>query len=199
VVLASGARAAAAVVVHNGEPPATRGKERALSALVWLLGVRGEIPRTARHTVLFARDHDEEFDAIFARGEIAIDPTVYVTGEAGALYVLVNAPARWRADPASVRARILAKLEAWCPGLGARIVAERWRTPIDLARTGGHDGAIYGAAPHGPFAPFERPRNRDPEVRGLYWVGSATHPGGGVPMVVRGGRFVAELVTEDLS
>jgi phytoene desaturase len=193
VVLEGGERVDADVVVHNGEPPRGEG-ERSLSALVWLVGVHGDVPREARHTVLFARDHDQELRAIFERGRICDDPTVYVTGEGSALYVLVNAPAAWRGDPNDVRARILAKLEAWCPGIGARIAVERWRTPEDIARTGAHDGAIYGAAPHGAFAPFERPPNRDPRVRGLFWVGGATHPGGGVPMVVRGGRFVADLV-----
>jgi hypothetical protein len=34
-------------------------------------------------------------------------------------------------------------------------------------------------------------------VRGLYFVGGATHPGGGVTLAMRGGRFVAELMARD--
>jgi phytoene dehydrogenase-like protein len=198
VVEASGKEHRCDVVVHNGEPAGQ--KERSLSAVVFFFGVRGDVPRDAIHTVLFARDHDEEFRAIFERGAISDDPTVYVFAppDSNALYALINAPASYEGDPASLRARVLAKLDVFCPGLADRIDVERWRMPAEIAQTGSLDGAIYGNAPHGTFAPFARPPNRDPAVAGLYWVGGATHPGGGVPMVVRGGRFVADLAEEDL-
>jgi phytoene dehydrogenase-like protein len=34
-------------------------------------------------------------------------------------------------------------------------------------------------------------------VRGLYFVGGGTHPGGGIPLVLLSGRAVAERVTVD--
>jgi phytoene dehydrogenase-like protein len=34
-------------------------------------------------------------------------------------------------------------------------------------------------------------------VRGLYFAGGTTHPGGGVPMVTLSGKVAAELVIED--
>ena len=49
------------------------------------------------------------------------------------------------------------------------------------------------------MAAFERPKNRDAAVRGLYYVGGTTHPGGGVPMVMLSGRLVASYVGDDLA
>src|SRR5262249_46365884 len=153
------------------------------------------------HTVAFGCDHDQEFRAIFERGTVCDDPTVYffLPPDSKGLYALVNAPASWTGDPRCVRARVLAKLELASPGTTEKIVVERWRTPADIAGAGGLDGAIYGDAPHGAFAPFSRPPNRDPTIPCLYRVGGATHPGGGVPMVMRGGRFVADLAAEDVA
>jgi glycerol-3-phosphate acyltransferase PlsY len=35
-------------------------------------------------------------------------------------------------------------------------------------------------------------------VRGLYFVGGTTHPGGGVPMVTLSGKVAAAMVSDDL-
>ena len=59
--------------------------DRSLAGFVLLLGVRGETPSLAHHTVFFPRDYDAEFDAIFGdpgrgvRARPADDPTVFVT------------------------------------------------------------------------------------------------------------------------
>jgi phytoene desaturase len=192
---------------------AMRARTPSLSGFAWLAGVRGEVPASAHHTVLFPRDYAEEFRAIFERGRVCDDPTVYVAipslhdpsrAPAGhhAIFALVNAPATgasdWDGEATRVRDRIVARLErSFAPGIGARIVCEAQVTPRDIARTGSVGGAIYGAAPHGATAPFERPKNRAPFAKGLYFAGGATHPGGGVPMVALGGKFVAALIERD--
>lgn len=233
VILASGERLDADVVVCNVEPavalrdllPAVvanregvadlEGAPRSLSGLVFSFGAEGSPRHGAHHTVLFAREYAEEFTAIFSRGEIADEPTLYVSIPSLAdparapeghhvLFAMLNAPARaqyFRPDVvAALRERVVQRIDAalW-PGFGERIRAESVRTPADIARTGSSQGAIYGAAPHGRFAPFERPRNRARSVRGLYFAGGATHPGGGVPLVMISGRFVAELAAADAS
>jgi phytoene desaturase len=206
-------------VVQKLVPPsmATRARaelearEPSLSGFAWAFGVEGPMPSGAHHNVIFPRDYDAEFDAIFRRGVAPEDPTVYVSvpsvsdasrAPAGchSVFTLVNAPASAAVDPERMRAVVLARLErSFAPGIGARIRSEAFVTPSDIARTGAAGGAIYGAAPHGVLAPFERPRNRADFARGLYFVGGATHPGGGVPLVMRGGRFVAELAERDLA
>jgi phytoene desaturase len=193
---------------------ALESREPSLSGFAWVFGVEGEMPKNAHHTVLFARDYDEEFRAIFDRGTVAEDPSVYVSVASlddpsrapkghHAVFTLVNAPPTgerddWEALSQTLRERVLARLERdLVPDLRARIRTEAFVTPRTIGRTGSVGGAIYGAAPHGAMAPFERPKNRVDGVRGLYFCGGATHPGGGVPMVMMSGRFVAELLGKD--
>jgi phytoene desaturase len=71
-------------------------------------------------------------------------------------------------------------------------------TPVDLAAmTGAHRGALYGPSANSKWTAFRRPHNRCADVRGLYFAGGTTHPGGGVPMVTLSGKVAAELVIED--
>lgn len=41
-------------------------------------------------------------------------------------------------------------------------------------------------------------RGKGKDVQGLYMVGASAHPGTGVPIVLAGGRLVAEQILQDL-
>jgi phytoene desaturase len=80
----------------------------------------------------------------------------------------------------------------------SRIRAEHVLTPPYLAQlTGAWRGALYGHSFNNPLASFQRPHNRCPDVRGLYFAGGTTHPGGGVPMVTLSGKTAARMVLQD--
>ncbi len=191
-----------------------RARTHSLSGFAWSFGVTGDAPADAHHTVIFPRDYRAEFDAIFGEGAICDAPTVYVSvpslGDPSrapegchSVFTLVNAPpnadpAFWQARTEPLKRLVLSVLErSWCPGIGQRIACEGVVTPCDIAATGSAAGAIYGAAPHGMTATFDRPDARADCAPGLYFVGGATHPGGGVPMVSLSGRFVAEAIASD--
>ena len=89
--------------------------DRSLAGFVLLLGVRGDTPQLAHHTVFFPRDYDAEFDAVFgspgrrrparlrpdrSSSPAPTDPSVHPPG-AEAWFVLVNAP-RHGTAPAAV-------------------------------------------------------------------------------------------------
>ncbi|CAN5657690.1 phytoene desaturase family protein [soil metagenome] len=231
-VAIDGEELVAEVVVLNVDPlvaaeklfPRSRGaatlatalgkREPSLSGIVVGLGVEGDVPAEAHHTVLFPADYAAEFDAIFRRHAVPSDPTIYVSIPSLAdrtrapqgshvLFCLVNAPSTAEAALDDgvirrVRDRVVCELDRrFCPGIAARIRTEVVLTPHDIERTGSAHGSIYGAAPHGATATFERPKHRADFARGVYFVSGATHPGGGVPMVMKGGRFVAEAITKD--
>jgi phytoene desaturase len=183
-----------------GRPP-RRPRERSLSGLVTLLGLRGATPDAVHHEIRFPAGYDREFDDVFA-GRPAADPTVYVSipaisdpdaapaGHEG-WFVLVNAPPAgdapdWDAASDAVVARL---------GVADRVVVRAGRTPGDLDRgTGAVGGAIYGAAPHGRLGTLRRPGNRVPGLRGAWLVGGTVHPGGGLPLVMLGGATVARAI-----
>ena len=194
-------------VVWNGDAAALpgaaqRSRERSLSGLVLLLGLRGRTEGIAHHSILFPRDYDAEFDAVFVQRRPAREPTLYVSvssvtdpGEAPQgdenWFVLVNAPSGTSGvDWAAEEERIVDRL-----GVRDRIVARASRTPDDLEReTGAVGGAIYGDAPHGRLGTLKRP---GPRVRGLENVlraGGTAHPGGGLPLVALSGALAARIV-----
>lgn len=192
-------------------------RERSVSCYALLLGVEGGVGDLAHHSLYFPQDYRREFVDLFRKKVAPTDPTIYVNvpsltepGVAPAgchsLYVLVNAPATgdqpalW--DESGTRIQeldrvILDRLDELVPGLSSRVRVRSRVTPLDIAALGSVGGAIYGEAPHGPTAPFRRPKQRVDAIKGLYLATGSAHPGGGVAMVTLGGEHVATLVRED--
>ncbi len=58
-------------------------------------------------------------------------------------------------------------------------------------------GSIYGISSNGIFSAFLRVPNKSREIENLYFVGGATHPGGGIPLVLLSGKMAAEMIEEE--
>ncbi|MEO0415766.1 MAG: phytoene desaturase family protein, partial [Verrucomicrobiota bacterium] len=191
--------------------------EAACSGVVLYLGLNKAYPELLHHNFVFSRDPEEEFEAIYGRGEPAPDPTCYVCAPAQtetdvapeggeALYVLVHTPYlrdhhNWDEMIKDYRQKIIDKLKT-CAGLTDiedRIVTEAVLTPQDI-----HDryrvlnGAIYGLASHGKYTGAFKPANRSKQLDGLYLAGGAAHPGPGMPMVMMSGWIAADVLDQDL-
>jgi phytoene desaturase len=188
--------------------------EPSCSGFILLLGVEGTHPNLAHHNIFFSSDYPREFKEIFSQGIPPTEPTIYVAitaktdpahAPAGCenWLVLVNAPALsnrfdWPAQAAGYRELIFTQLAKFGLDIRHRIRVEKIVTPVDIARlTGARRGALYGASSNNPFTAFQRPHNRAPDVKRLYFVGGTTHPGGGVPMVMLSGKVTTRLVLED--
>jgi len=230
-VIANGERIACDAVISNmdairtyrelvgGEPARKfdrKGFEPACSGVVLYLGLKKRYDHLAHHCFVFSRDAEEEFDAIYRRGEPAPDPTAYLaatscsddsTAPPGgeALYVLVHTPHLrphhdWSKLFPTYRQTILDKLRrtAGMEDIEERIVVESALTPVDIHnRYKVLDGAIYGLASHGSFMGAFKPGNRSKLVKGLYLCGGAAHPGPGMPMVMMSGWIAADALDQD--
>ncbi|MBE0689690.1 MAG: phytoene desaturase [Anaerolineae bacterium] len=189
--------------------------EPSCSGFLLLLGVEGGHPQLAHHNIFFSSDYKREFDDIFRRGMPPDEPTIYVSitskGDPGHApaghenwFVMVNAPAYdarydWREGAATYRERVLARLATFGLDVHGKIRAEHMLTPLDLERmSGARRGALYGQSSNGRLSALRRPHNRASDVRGLYFTGGTTHPGGGVPKVTLSGKVAAAMVLEDL-
>ena len=180
------------------------------------LGLDRRYDHLLHHNFVFSNNPEEEFEAIYRRGEPAPDPTCYVCAPArtepgvappggDALYVLVHTPYLrphhdWDRLFPAYRKTILEKLSgtAGLTDIADRIRVERWLTPADIhERYGVLNGAIYGIASHGRWLGAFKPSNRSPDVKGLYLAGGAAHPGPGMPMVLMSGWIAADALDRD--
>jgi 1-hydroxycarotenoid 3,4-desaturase len=197
--------------------PAPQPAKRSLSAITWALeaSVSG-FPMT-RHNVFFSRDYAAEFDAVFRRGTVPAEPTVYVCaqdreggdgvadGMRERLLVLINAPANGdhhdytAAEIEQCATRTFGVLANRGLTVDRRAEATTVTSPTGFAKlfpaTG---GALYGQAVHGAMAAFRRPGARS-AIPGLYLAGGSVHPGPGLPMATLSGRLAAASLLEDLT
>ena len=189
-------------------------REPSSSGFVLLLGVNKKFENLAHHNIFFSDDYRAEFDALFRDLRPAENPTVYVCASSRTdatqspencenLFVLVNAPytsakTDWKIETKSYRDLIIKKLESYgLADLEASIEFERIITPEDFEkkyRT--NRGSIYGVSSNGIFSAFLRVPNRSRQIENLYFVGGATHPGGGMPLVLLSGKMAAEMIAE---
>jgi len=183
------------------------------SALVWHVGVRGEPkPGVAHHNIHFADAWSESFNQLIKRRELMTDPSRLVTipsldapGMAppghSTLFVLEPVPhlgagIDWTAERGPARERLHRFLAA--NGYPDDIVSEQMVTPADWAAQGMAMGTPFSLAhTFGQTGPF-RPSNVEPRVPGVFFAGSGTTPGVGVPMVLISGELAADRVRDYL-
>jgi phytoene desaturase len=186
------------------------------SGMVLLLGVDGRYPQLAHHTKFMPGDYKSDLSAMFETHTVPTDPCIYVCASTRTdstqapdgcenLFILASAPAidgklDWSVEGPRYRNQLIHTLEhRWgLTDLSKRIVVERHFSPADLQSTyNANAGSIYGIGSNSRRSAFLRPPNRDREIRGMYFAGGATHPGGGLPLVALSGKIVSELVLED--
>ena len=185
--------------------------ELSCSGFILILGVKNETPTLAHHNIFFSSDYQREFIEIFHEKTPPTDPTIYVAISSKTdpwhappgcenWFILVNVPSvnentDWKSRASTYRQLILNRLSSFGLNLDHRIITELIITPLDLERmTGARLGALYGTSSNNRLAAFRRPNNQCSEVKGLFFCGGTTHPGGGVPMVMLSAKAVYNLV-----
>ncbi|WP_114558845.1 phytoene desaturase family protein [Desertihabitans aurantiacus] len=179
------------------------------SAVVWHVGVRGEAPADrAHHNIHFGTQWDEAFDALIKRHELMPDPSRLVTVPSATdpslapegcstLYVLEPVPNNrsgidWSEEAGPMRERLLGFLDA--EGYPTDVVCEEMYTPRTWEHLGMEQGTPFALAhtfaQTGPF----RPPNVERRRPGVFFAGSGTVPGVGVPMVLVSGKLAADRV-----
>jgi phytoene desaturase len=190
------------------------------SALLLYLGVRGGLPQLGHHTLLFTTDWRDNFGRIFGKESSipspaslyvcrpsATDDSVAPAGHEN-VFVLVPIPADIgigkggleRGGDARVEEladEVIAQISAWAgiPDLADRIVVRRSYGPQDFADDlNAWRGTSLGPAHILKQSAFFRGANRSAKVENLFYAGSSTVPGIGIPMCL----ISAELVVKRL-
>ena len=183
------------------------------SAFLLYLGVEGDVPELAHHTLVLPTDWEEHFAEIFDDPTWPDDPAYYVCvpsetddsvapEDHSALFVLVPIAPGLDDSPRirkSYRDRVL---EDIADNTGAdfrdRIVFEESFSVGDFAdRYNSTKGTALGLAHTLRQTAAFRPPHRSKAVDGLYFTGAYTNPGIGVPMTLIGGEHAATKLIED--
>lgn len=195
------------------------GMEYSCSCFILYLGLDKRYPDDTVHSVRFAPDFERNIADIFDGARFPDDPSFYcyapasldpsLAPEGGStLYVLVPVPPlseqgpSWDADEvAAYRDKVLdlVERETVYGDVRDHIAFERVYTPLDFAeRFNACRGATFGLRPTLRQSNYWRPHNKAERCEGLYFCGSSTHPGAGVPIVLLSAKLaVDELVADD--
>ena len=180
-----------------------------------LLALRGGRPAGVPHrTVVHATDRLDELDALFGRtasggaaaARLCEQPTVQLLRpddpglapaghEAAVLTLTVPSQARYDwTVPGRAEAHADAVIAHAAPELRERLLWREVRTPADTEReTGAPGGCVPGPALAGAGGAYLSADNRS-SLPGLYLVGGAAHPGGGLARVGMSATVTAALI-----
>jgi phytoene desaturase len=187
-------------------------KTYAPSAFLLYLGVEGSLESLEHHTLVLPTDWQGHFESIFGEPAWPEDPSYYVNVPSrtdptvapdGHESVVVLVPIAPGLDDgperrASYRETVLEDIASYTGvDLRDRIVVEETACVSEFAGMGYPQGTALGLAhtlrQTGPFRPSHRS-----SVDGLYYTGSFTTPGIGVPMTLISGEHTADAVLEDV-
>jgi phytoene desaturase len=195
------------------------------SGLLIYLGVQGSVPELEHHTLMFTSEWKRSFEAIFGADSSvpdpasiyickpsAIDPTAAPEGFEN-LFVLVPIPA----DPSIGRGdsdgdgdariealadKIIEQIADWAkiPDLAARVTVRRTVGPRNFVENyNSWRGNALGPAHTLKQSAFFRAGNISKKVDGLYYVGSSTIPGVGLPMCLISAEVLLKRLRGDIS
>ncbi|ESS05305.1 MAG: phytoene desaturase [uncultured archaeon A07HB70] len=185
------------------------------SAFLLYLGVEGDVDELEHHTLVFPTDWDDHFEAIFDDPAWPDDPAYYLCvpsetdpsvapeGHSN-LFALVPVASGIDDGPElrqSYRDLVLDDIaDNTGVDLRDRIVLEQSFCVSDFAeRYNATQGTALGLAHTLRQTALFRPPHASDAVDGLYFTGSFTTPGIGVPMCLISGQLTAERMARDLA
>ncbi|MGX7092965.1 phytoene desaturase family protein [Hutsoniella sourekii] len=187
------------------------------SCLVFYWAVDGEYPELEGHNFVISQDLDRNLEQIFS-GELIDEPSIYLSIPSkldpqmappgrSSFYCLIPVSelgtAQYQYDQETIdyyRDHAYRHLKN-LPGLEdieSAILEEAIFTPMDFAdKFSAYRGATFGLQPTLRQSNHWRPQSKSLDCQGLYFTGSSTHPGAGVPIAIEGGRICASEVRKD--
>lgn len=191
-------------------------KKYSCSTFMLYLGIEGEQPDVAHHTIYLSDDYKQNLRDIEVGHCLSSDPSVYVQNASvtddtlapeghSTLYVLapvshMHENIDWQKEAPAFRQKVMQQLEK----IGVQDVEQRIRselmvTPADWQNEHHvYNGATFNLAHNLGQMLYFRPHNRFEDLDQVYLVGGGTHPGSGLPVIYSSARITTKTLIEDL-
>lgn len=191
--------------------------EYSCSCLVFYWAVDRQYEHLAGHTFVVSEDLDKNLQQIF-HGSLLEDPSIYLSIPSNmdrdmapegksSFYLLIPVSelgvAKYEYNDENIdyyRKKALEKLKkiSGLEDLQERIYGEKIFSPKEFEKDFcAFRGATFGLQPTLLQSNHLRPQSKCLSCEGLYFTGSSTHPGAGVPIALEGGKICAGEVIKD--
>lgn len=187
-------------------------KKQSMSLFVTYFGTKKQYPELAHHTIVLGPRYKGLLSDIFNKKVLADDFSLYLHAPTRTdaslapeghecFYVLSPVPNQksglnWEEHAEEYQDRILTKLnDRYLPGLKENLTTAFSVDPRyfqDNMRS--MDGAAFGIEPRLTQSAYFRYHNRSDDVGNLYFVGSSSHPGAGVPGVLCSSKVLDKVL-----
>ena len=189
-----------------------------MSAYLLYLGVKRTYPKLLHHTLILSERYKGLVKDIFEKKILPDDFSMYLhvptRSDAGmappgceSMYVLIPVAnlagdINWDKVKEPFTEKVISFLEKdfGLEDLSSNIEVREVFTPLDFKKErNNYLGSAWGVEPRFTQTAIFRPHNRSEDIRGLYLVGTSTHPGAGVPGVLLTAETTESVVLADLS
>jgi phytoene desaturase len=185
------------------------------SAICYHWGLDKVYPQLGHHSVFLSDGFRDGMDKIFIDKSISDQPSFYVHAPTrtdlsaapenqdtlsfivGAGHVDKMKKQDWEKLKKSTRAALILRLkQVGLDDIEEHIkfeicyTPENWESTCNISR-----GSVFGSLAHNIFQMgYFRPHNQHSRYKNLYFVGSSTHPGNGIPNVLLSAKLTAERI-----
>ena len=193
-------------------------KKYTCSAIMFYWGVDRVYPQLGTHNIFLNGDYRASFDQIFEEKTLPGQPSIYIHAPTrndpaaapegqDTLIVLLPVghldqanPRDWQALQEQARTAVFNSLaDIGIHDLDDHLKFEvsytpqDWASQLNLAK-----GAAFGLSHNFWQVGYLRPQNRHGRYHNLYFTGSSTHPGAGLPMALLSGQLTTERVLKEM-
>lgn len=191
-----------------------KNKKYSCSVFMIYLGLNKKYKELDVHNIYINKDFEENIQAPF-KGKLSrypsaymycpsrIDETVCPKGKE-TLNIMVRVPnlyynnIRWNKKFTSYYRNLVINEIKQIKGLEdieENILYESYLTPVDLKnKFNSYYGTAFGLSHKLNQTIYFRPHIKDKKVKNLYFIGSSTHPGNGVSVIIEGSKTLAKLI-----
>ncbi len=188
------------------------------STIMFYWGVDKQFPEIGHHNVFLSDDYAGSFDQIFNQHTLPKDPSFYIHAPTrtdlsaapegqDSLFVLIPVShidesnrSNWDRLVDISRKSVINRLEQkGVKDLEKHLKFEIIYTPLNWENDYNLEkGSTFGLSHNFMQVGYFRPANRHRKWENLYFVGSSTHPGGGVPIALLSARLVTERILKGI-